>query len=243
VIAGQIEADSRLTCLRFSDHRAQCDRRTNPSQGHASILTTDEERDVGCVRLDEAKVLQRPLPDDALRIVAACADRKTARRLEKSCDRCGWPRHGPQMNRDDGRSAIRGRGSRELRARASRHAASILRARADHAARRGGNEKPDLYAVASCAKVWTYNALRDTNGCKGHFRSLERFRFASGLRPEAAISQSQIRLLLFFGGLFATFLVLPSRSSLPSSFSWPCRPLVKTGSVNMHHAVYRSCKH
>jgi len=44
-------------------------------------------------------------------------------------------------------------------ARASRPAASILRARADHAPRRGGNEKPDLYAVASCTKVQPYNAL------------------------------------------------------------------------------------
>ena len=82
-------------------------------------------------------------------------------------------------------------------------------AKADHAPRRGGNEKPDLYAVASCTKARPYDASpRYRTAAKDISDPLERFRFASGLRPGGRQFVScRYGYFFFFEVFFATFLV------------------------------------
>ena len=103
-------------------------------------------------------------------------------------------------------------------------AASIPRARAHHA-HWGRNEKPDLCAAATCTKVRPYLAFAAIpNGCKGRFRSFGRFRFASGLRPGGGNLSVATTSFSWKSSLPPSWW-LPSRSSLPSLLSWPCRPL------------------
>ena len=80
------------------------------------------------------------------------------------------------------------------------------------------------------------------NGCKGRFGSFGRFRFASGLRPGGGNLSVATTSFSLKSSLPPSWW-LPSRSSLPSSLSWPCCPLQKNLLSEPAHAVDRHAQH
>jgi hypothetical protein len=127
--------------------------------------------------------LPRPFP---IRAITGFLFSAEGDRYSDLNDGCGFDYS--KINLDRARVRIYGPGSREPRRKsvaAMRHRSF---ARAGHALR-VRNEKPDLYALATCTKVRPYLTLpRNRTATKDHSDSWERFRFCARWRTGGAIS-------------------------------------------------------
>jgi len=102
------------------------------------------------------------------------------------------------------------------------------------------NEKPDLYAVATCIKVRPYLAAIPDGG-KGHFRS---FGEVSGLRTGGGNFRSRgYDYFFFFEVFFATFLVAAFELFFAFIAFLAMWSSVKNWLSEQAHAVNRYARH
>ena len=156
--------------------------------------------------------------------------------MRKSCDRCGCA-HAMASNesRQWARVRIRGPGSREPRGK------SIAAMR--HRSFAQGKIMPLVGAETKTGPLCSSHLHKGPalsylaaipNGCKGCKSFREVSLCVRGAPRRRNLSVADTTTSFSLKSSLPPSWWLPSRSSLPSSLSWPCRPLQKTGSVNMH---------
>jgi hypothetical protein len=108
----------------------------------------------------------------------------------------------------------------------------------------GRNEKPDLYAAATCTKVRRYLPCRDTERLQGTFQIIWRgFALCPGCDPEAQSLSRGYDYFFFFEVFFATFLVAAFAVFFAFFAFLAMSSSVKNWLSEHAHVVYRHAQH